>query len=120
MAKISLAEMSEAVEEIIVLYSESVELEMQEAAKKVAKEAVKELKATSPKRRPAYYSGWTSTIQKKAAVIHNKKYPGLTHLLEKGHMNRDGSRTATEVHIAPVEQKAIKEFVRLTKEAIQK
>lgn len=119
MAKISLAEMGKAIEEIIVLYSEDLEIAEREAAQKVGKEAVAELKATSPKRRPEYYKGWTMTKKGNGVVVHNKKYPGLPHLLEKGHVNRDGSRTAAEVHIAPVEQKAIAEFLRLTEEAIR-
>ena len=44
------------------------------------------------------------------AVIHNKTDYQLTHLLEKPHLTRSGGITVPQVHIAPVEEKCIKEF----------
>lgn len=54
-----------------------------------------------------YRRSWTSQFKKtrlySAAVIYSTK-PGLPHLLEYGHANRDGGRTPGRTHIAPVEQ----------------
>ena len=75
----------------------------EETKKDLAKHAVKQLKATSPKRTGKYASGWTKKKRGKAIVVHNKSYQ-LTHLLEKGHAKRGGGRVAVRVHIAPVEK----------------
>lgn len=82
--------------------------------KKATKKAVDKLKATSPKRYGKYSKSWkakefesTFEIQ---SVIHNEKHYRLTHLLEKGHQNRDGSRTKAQPHIAQVEEDVIAEL----------
>ena len=63
-----------------------------------------------------YAKGWRLTVENKRltsdAIIHNKKLPGLPHLLEHGHANRDGGRTEGKVHIAPVEKILVEEFER--------
>ena len=60
-----------------------------------------------------YSKGWKSTLQKSrlstVAVIHNTT-PGLPHLLEHGHANRGGGRTSGKEHLAPVEEKLVKEY----------
>lgn len=117
--KIGIDALPMAVQEILQTYSENLEIAEREAAQKVGKEAVAELKATSPKRRPEYYKGWTMTKKGNGVVVHNARFPGLPHLLEKGHLKRNGERTIAKPHVAPVEEKAIAEFLRLTEEAIR-
>lgn len=76
--------------------------------RKAAERAAEELKTVSPKRRGKYAKGWKVKLEEKAlgteAIVHNDKQYRLTHLLEKGHQNRDGSRTKAQPHIAPVEE----------------
>ena len=76
---------------------------LEETQKDLAKSAVKQLKATSPKRTGKYASGWTRKKKGNAIIVHNKQYH-LTHLLEKGHAKCGGGRVAARVHIAPVEK----------------
>ena len=45
-------------------------------------------------------------------VVHNKKKPGLTHLLERGHQSNRGGRVKGIVHIKPVEEWCNEEFER--------
>lgn len=71
--------------------------------------AVKDLKATSPKRTGKYAKSWTQkkikdTSSGKEIIVHARKYQ-LTHLLENGHAKRGGGRVAARVHIKPVEEK---------------
>lgn len=81
---------------------------------KIGREARKELIITSPKRTGDYAKSWSVKTVKQGLrterVIHNRKRYRLTHLLEKGHYNRDGSRTRAIPHIKKVEEKAIKNF----------
>lgn len=91
-----------------------------EAANDTGKEAVKTLKATSPKntngtRNGRYARGWRSKREGDAVIVYNATDGQLTHLLEKGHavVNRFGStgkRTSAIVHIEPVEQWVQEEF----------
>lgn len=83
-------------------------------AEQVAKKGMNELKHTSPKRTGDYAKGWRVSTTKGRGfvdcVIHNATNYQLTHLLEKPHATRNGGRTTPKVHIAPVEEKCVKEY----------
>lgn len=95
-------------------YSNDIYEEMETASIEVAKEGANKLKKTSPKRTGKYGKGWrvksTSNLKSFSSIIYNSTNWQLTHLLEKGHVNRDGSRTAPRVHIRPVEQECINKY----------
>lgn len=97
-------------EEYSKLASETVE----KAARTSARSAVNKLKNTSPRKTGDYASGWASKKQGHGYVVYNRKAPGLTRLLEKGHVTRNKygtyERTPAHVHIAPVEKEAVEEF----------
>lgn len=110
-------------------YVEDIQEEVEEATDKVTKKAKEELKEKSPRRKnereEPYHEGWAVKVQKKGRlkyhkVIWNKTNYQLTHLLEFGHANRDGSRTKAIPHIRPIEQKYKVEFVDLVEEKIRK
>ena len=67
----------------------------EKAARKAATRARKHLKANSPTKTGEYASGWGYTKIKddglfaSTIVVYNKKMPGLTHLLENGHVIRN-------------------------------
>ena len=87
--KIKADDLAATVEKTLSDYVEDVNDVVKQEIKDAGKEAVKELKEKSPKRRGKYAKSWRSTVQKETAVgaevvVHNKIY-GLTHLLEKGH-----------------------------------
>lgn len=82
---------------------------VKKAVQEAADTAVKELKATSPKKTGRYAKSWTQKKVKenssgKEIVVHARRYQ-LTHLLENGHAKRGGGRVAARVHIKPVEEK---------------
>ena len=106
-------------------YGDEVKDSMSEVVKKVTKAGAKALRAQAKKTfrgSGAYAKGWTSTVDtgKRSAqgVIYNKDLPGLPHLLEHGHLNRDGSRTPGRVHIATVEEQIITDFVKEVEESL--
>ena len=92
-------------------YGKSVSLKVKEAVDEGGKEAVKKLKATSPRRAKnskGYWKSWRKRATKETAddkeVTVYSSQPGLPHLLEHGHATRNGGRTKPIVHIAPVEE----------------
>lgn len=98
---------------------------VQECVKQVAKETVKELKATSPKRSGGYAASWTSGEKKKTQHAYERTvyaaapHYSVAHLLEKGHASRNGGRVSPQVHIQPAEQKAIESLQKKIKEKIE-
>lgn len=97
-----------------------------EAAEKVAKEAVKTLRATSPKRPGGgrYAKGWATKKVGKQIVIHNKTDYQLTHLLENGHdivsHGRKVGHYGGQKHIAPVEQEVIENMTKEVEKGIER
>lgn len=105
-------------------YSKEVRRATDNSIDKVAKETVRKLKNTSPKRNGTkhvrrYAEGWAIKREKtntgiQDATVHNKTNYQLTHLLENGHVIRNGKgeygRTNGTKHIAPVEEWASSEL----------
>lgn len=100
-------------------YSTEVEEGLEEAKVEVAKDTVKRLKQTSPKKTGDYRKGWARKKVGTAQVVHNRTDYQLTHLLEYGHAKRGGGRVAGIPHIAPVEEKAIDEYVKRVEKVIR-
>lgn len=124
MANINSDEFAKAVADILEEYKDLTIDKMQESVDKVAKEAVQELKSSSPRRTGKYASDWAQKKQPQSKntayskVVYNKKHYRLTHLLEKGHRKVNGGKVAAQPHIAKVEQKSIDELVKLIKEGV--
>ena len=110
MAKDSLLDINDILDEYSVEVQDGIKAE----AKKVAKDGADELKKTSPKRTGKYRKGWKvkdeSGKNYVRCTIHNSTNYQLTHLLEKPHATRNGGTTKPKVHIKPVEEKCIKKY----------
>lgn len=102
---------SKLIEQELGDYLDQLNGKVDKSAKKIAQETVREVKAKSPELTGSYKQGWSVKKEKNGDyIIHNKMDYQLTHLLEKGHVNRDGSRTPGKAHIRPAEQNAIRKF----------
>lgn len=74
----------------------------------------------------SYASSWgikngrlkTKKVYSKA--VYNRQHYRLTHLLEFGHANRDGSRTRAIPHIRPTEDKYREKFRQELEEKIRR
>ena len=117
------------IKEILNDYTEDIQNGLKRVVKDVAKDAVKDLKLNSPKNKKnsshkgKYAKGWrVNTKEGKNFInctIHNATDYQLTHLLEKGHLLRQGGKANPVVHIAPIEEKANKEYVSETEKMIK-
>ena len=96
------------------------------SVKEVSEEATQKLRDTSPKKSGEYAEAWTydevpvKRYQTKTVVHDEAPHYRLTHLLEKGHVSRNGTgRTFGKVkaypHIAPVNDWANEELPKLVK-----
>ena len=104
------------VNEILKEYASDVDKVVLEVEEKVAKEAVKKLKKSSPKAKrngghKHYADDWKVDNKSKKLyshqIIHNKQYQ-LTHLLENGHNiishGKVVGHAKPQKHIKPVEE----------------
>ena len=106
-------QMAELLDEV----NKDVEKSVKTNIQRIAKESVQKLKNTSPSKTGEYASGWGTKKQGDAdVVVYNRTAPGLTHLLENGHVirNKKGTygRAPAHKHIKPVEDWAIDELPR--------
>lgn len=115
--KVKPEELGAVITQALKEYQQEVADDMKATCLKCAEIGASNLKVTSPYRRHKkgtkgghYRSGWdvsvlyesNSTIR---VAIHNKKKPGLVHLLEHGHAKINGGRTKALPHVAPEEEK---------------
>ena len=105
--------------DILDEYSSDVQEGISNAAQTLANQAANELKATNNTykiRTGKYNKGWRVNTQKGRGVInctvHNATNWQLTHLLENGHITRNGGRTRAFVHIKPVEDKYVNQYTK--------
>lgn len=129
--KVSINNFADAVMDALEEYVEMTTEEFEEIAREVAKEGSKKLKQTSPDgagsggKKGHYFAGWGVKYERRGAnkftfYIYNRKKPGLTHLLEKGHQLWQGGRARAFPHIKPVEEWCNKEFERRVKARLGK
>lgn len=133
--KIGPIDLSKAINDILTQYGDEVYDVMEECIDEVAEEAKDRLKAVNHFRKEAsgtYAGSWVNEkLQGKPLTVkhavHNEKHYRLTHLLEKGHVVRNGTgrnkgkqRTDAFPHIAPVNDWANKELVQLVERKLER
>lgn len=84
-------DISKQIAEILQEEQDRIERLTQESLETASKEAVDELKQTSPKSSGAYAKGWKVKKEKNVLgvvkfTVHNQDHHSLTHLLNNGHV----------------------------------
>ena len=110
--------------EFLKAYTKEITSEVRDAAIRVGNEAARELRTSGPKKTGKYAKSWRVKVTEEEGIIHvtvhNAKYYRLTHLLENGHANRDGSRTRGRPHIKPVEEKVKEAYLKAVEDAVRR
>lgn len=105
--KVKIDGLADAIELELQGYSEEIKAEILPAFTKIGAKCVKKLKETSPKRIGGYSKSWTKKVTSSdssvAVSVYNRKFAGLTHLLENGHAKANGGRVEGIPHIGPVQ-----------------
>lgn len=122
-------DLTQEVNKILRDFADDVEKAVLDAEEDVAKEAIKKLKATSPRNTHGkgkhYADTWAIDTRSKKhyahLIVYNKQYQ-LTHLLEKGHNIVRGGRVVghakAQPHIKPVEEWVKDEVTRRIEQKI--
>lgn len=117
MAKTPIEKMDAAIAKILQDYGDEISENVDEIAVKIGRKGATALRQESAQTfggSGRYAKGWTVTVERHrlytTATIHNKT-PGLPHLLEHGHLMRNGRRwTPPKQHIEPVEKELVEQF----------
>ena len=113
--KVSIDEMANTINKYLTDYHKLLTDDLKSSVQKVAKTVKSEIKENAPKRTGKYAKSWSTKKVKETAntlelVVHSKNRYQIAHLLEKGHAKKGGGRVEARPHIAPAEEKAIKEL----------
>lgn len=124
--RIGILNLDSTIEKILADYGEDAYKVLDKSVDRVAQEATDKLKAVQFKTGGEYSKSWVADKEPSGrfatkVIIHNEEHYRLTHLLEKGHVVRNGrsritgesyGRTNAYPHIAPVEEWAKEELPR--------
>lgn len=113
--RVTADQMADAVMEGLLEYAELATDVMKDCVKKAGNTVNKETQANAPVKSKRYQKSWAVKKQKESSnalevVVHSRDRYQLTHLLEKGHAKRGGGRVRAIPHIAPAEEKGIREL----------
>ena len=123
--RVSADRMAEAVMEGLLEYAELAADVMKDCVKKAGNTVKKETQAGAPVRTGKYKRSWAVKRQRETSstlevVVHSRNRYQLTHLLEKGHAKRGGGRVKAVPHIAPAEEKGVRELEEWIKRGLSK
>lgn len=105
--KITIDQMANAIAQALDEYDQDAVDKTKAVIGELAAEAVANLKKDSPKRTGKYAKDWArqtsyETTREKRDTVYNKKHYQLTHLLEHGHVKRNGTGRVKGIpHIGP-------------------
>ena len=102
------------IKDILEEYSNNVQEAIADEIEKTSKNGLSKIKRISPvnkkrtKHKEKYAKGWRIELRKGVgyvnATIYNDKDYRLTHLLENGHLTRNGKKTKAIPHISIVQE----------------
>ncbi len=105
-------------------YADLATEDMKKAVKKAGTTVRKEIQANAPKNTGDYAKSWSVKNVRETAsaleiVVHSRNRYQLAHLLEFGHAKRGGGRVPGKAHIAPAEEKGVRELEQEIQKALE-
>lgn len=115
--KVDYNSLSEEIQNQLKTFGTALNREINEGLKEVADKTAETLRQGGPykERTGKYTRDWAVKLRSRSCssvtmtekyTVYNKKNYQLTHLLEKGHVSRNGSRVRPFDHIKPAEELA--------------
>lgn len=124
--KIASNRFSVSLNQILDDYAIDVQAAVGGAVEEAGKMALRVVRKKSPKRSGKYAKSWNMKVEAGGvfgsqikAIIHNKKYYRLTHLLEDGHQKAGGGRVEGIPHVQPAVDEADRVLLSLATRAIE-
>ena len=122
--KVSVSELADAVMEGLVEYAELATEDMKAAVKKAGQTVRKEIQAGAPVKTGAYRKSWAVKTTRETSsfmevTVHSRNRYQWAHLLEFGHAKRGGGRVSGKPHIAPAEEKGIRQLEEEIRKALE-
>lgn len=113
--KVKIDELADAVMKELDEYADVIDADMRKAVTKAGQTVRKDISANAPKRHGDYAKSWSTKKTRQTArslevTVYSRNRYQLAHLLEHGHAKRNGGRTRAQVHIAPAEEKGIRQL----------
>ena len=124
MANVKIDNLASEIMKGLTEYKDLATSDMKTAVRKAGKSVKKDIQANAPKKTGAYSKSWSvkttkETTESLELTVHSPKKYQLAHLLEFGHAKRGGGRAKAIPHIAPAEEKAVKELEQNIERALE-
>ena len=112
---IPIGQLSAAVMGKLEEYADLAAEDMKSAVKKAAATVRKDIEAGAPRNTGDYAKSWAVKTTKESSnalqvTVYSRNRYQLAHLLEYGHAKRGGGRVEGKAHIAPAEEKGIRQL----------
>lgn len=122
--RVRIDQLAAAVMEGLTEYVDLATEDMKKAVKKAGATVRREIQANAPKDTGDYAKSWSvknvrETANAMEVVVHSRNRYQLAHLLEFGHAKRGGGRVPGKAHIAPAEEKGIRELEQEIRKALE-
>lgn len=113
--RVQIGGLADAVMESLEEYAELAAEDVKAAVKNAGDTVKKEIQKNAPVRTGAYRKSWAvknlkETSNSLTLTVHSRNRYYLAHLLEFGHAKRGGGRVSGKAHIAPAEEKGIRQL----------
>ena len=112
---VQIGKLADAVMETLEEYADLAAEDVKQAVRDAGETVREEIRANAPKDTGDYVKSWAVKKTKETSsslmlTVHSKNRYQLAHLLEYGHAKRNGGRVEGKAHIAPAEEKGVRQL----------